>query len=205
MMSNSVNNLEDQQLVENIKKDKKTEDCLQELIGRHTGIYLDIVNKYTQNGNTTNKLDLIDEKDYNIYQAALKYKSDKGTKFPTFLGNETKWICLNKYNKQKKEPQLSIEDIKETEIVNSRFSAKSDNIKKEDLEVFSEAIKFSKNHKDKRVEKIFEMRYITGEKNKVMPWKKISEELNMSIQGCINIHNSAVEKFKIELKDKDYV
>jgi len=204
-MSNSVNNLEDQQLVENIKKDKKTEDCLQELIGRHTGIYLDIVNKYTQNGNTTNKLDLIDEKDYNIYQAALKYKSDKGTKFPTFLGNETKWICLNKYNKQKKEPQLSIEDIKETEIVNSRFSAKSDNIKKEDLEVFSEAIKFSKNHKDKRVEKIFEMRYITGEKNKVMPWKKISEELNMSIQGCINIHNSAVEKFKIELKDKDYV
>ena len=204
-MSNSVNNLEDQQLVENIKKNKKTEDCLQELIGRHTGIYLDIVNKYTQNGNTTNKLDLIDEKDYNIYQAALKYKSDKGTKFPTFLGNETKWICLNKYNKQKKEPQLSIEDIKETEIVNSRFSAKSDNIKKEDLEVFSEAIKFSKNHKDKRVEKILEMLYITGEKNKVMPWKKISEELNMSIQGCINIHNSAVEKFKIELKDKDYV
>tara|TARA_Y100000310_G_scaffold280932_1_gene301026 strand:- start:308 stop:922 length:615 start_codon:yes stop_codon:yes gene_type:complete len=204
-MSNSINNLEDQQLVENIKKNKKTEDCLQELIGRHTGIYLDIVNKYTLNGNTTNRLDLIDEKDYNIYQAALKYKSDKGTKFPTFLGNETKWICLNKYNKQKKEPQLSIEDIKETEIVNSRFSAKSDNIKKEDLEVFSEAIKFSRNHKDKRVEKIFEMRYITGEKNKVMPWKKISEELDMSIQGCINIHNSAVEKFKIELKDKDYV
>lgn len=200
-MSNLINNLEDQQLVENIKKNKKTEDCLQELIGRHTGIYLDIVNKYTQNGNTTNKLDLIDEKDYNIYQAALKYKSDKGTKFPTFLGNETKWICLNKYNKKKKEPQLSIEDIKETEIL----STKSNNLKKEDLEVFSEAIKFSRNHKDKRVEKIFEMRYITGEKNKVMPWKKISEELNMSIQGCINIHNSAVEKFKIELKDKDYV
>ena len=200
-MSNLINNLEDQQLVENIKKNKKTEDCLQELIGRHTGIYLDIVNKYTPNGNTTNKLDLIDEKDYNIYQAALKYKSDKGTKFPTFLGNETKWICLNKYNKKKKEPQLSIEDIKETEIL----STKSNNLKKEDLEVFSEAIKFSRNHKDKRVEKIFEMRYITGEKNKVMPWKKISEELNMSIQGCINIHNSAVEKFKIELKDKDYV
>ena len=49
------------------------------------------------------------------------------------------------------------------------------------------------------------MRYITGERNRVMPWKKISEELNMSIQGCINIHNSAIEKFKIELKDKDYV
>ena len=85
------------------------------------------------------------------------------------------------------------------------FIAKNVKIKSEDLEIFSEAIKFSKNHKDKRVEKIFEMRYITGERNRVMPWKKISEELNMSIQGCINIHNSAIEKFKIELKDKDYV
>ena len=196
-----VNNLEDFQLVENIKKNKKTEDSLHELIGRHTGIYLDIVNKYTQNGNLTNKLDLIDEKDYNIYQAALKYKSDRGTKFPTFLGNETKWICLNKYNKKKKEPQISIDDIREIDIL----STKNEKINKEDFEVFSEAIKFSKEHKDKRVEKIFEMRYITGEKNKVMPWKKISKELEMSIQGCINIHNSAIEKFKIELKDKDYV
>jgi hypothetical protein len=200
-MLKPINNLEDFQLVENIKKNKKTEDSLHELIGRHTGIYLDIVNKYTQNGNLTNKLDLIDEKDYNIYQAALKYKSDRGTKFPTFLGNETKWICLNKYNKKKKEPQISIDDIREIDIL----STKSEKINKEDLEVFSEAIKFSKEHEDKRVEKIFEMRYITGEKNKVMPWKKISEELDMSIQGCINIHNSAVEKFKIELKDKDYV
>ena len=164
-MSKPVNNLEDFQLVENIKENKKTEDSLQELIGRHTGIYLDIVNKYTQNGNLTNKLDLIDEKDYNIYQAALKYKSDRGTKFPTFLGNETKWICLNKYNKKKKEPQISIDDIKEIDILNTR----NEKINKEDLEVFSEAIKFSKIHKDKRVEKIFEMRYITGEKNKVMP------------------------------------
>ena len=100
-MSNIINELQDNELVKNIKNDKKAEDSLQELIGRHTGIYLDIVNKYTKNGNSTNKLDLIDEKDYNIYQAALKYKDDKGTKFPTFLGNETKWICLNKHNKKK--------------------------------------------------------------------------------------------------------
>lgn len=201
MKSKEVNSLEDFQLVENIKKDRLTDDSLKELINRHTGIYLDIVNKYTQSSNATNKLDLIDEKDYNIYQAALKYQDDRGTKFPTFLGNETKWICLNKHNKKKKDPQLSIDDIKESDILTN----KPEKIKKDDLEIFSEAIKFSKTHKDKRVEKIFEMRYITGEQNKVMPWKKISEELNMSIQGCINIHNSAIEKFKIKLKEKKYV
>ena len=191
--------IDDVQLVENIKNEKDVDDCLQELIERHTGIYLDIVNKYTQHTNTSNKLDLIDEKDYNIYQTALKYKSDKGTKFPTFLGNETKWICLNKQNKIKKEKKVSFDDICEIDL------AQEDDGSKEKLEVFKKTIELAKQHQDKRVEKIFEMRYIIGEKNKVMPWKKISKELNMSIQGCINIHNSAIEEFKLELKDNNYV
>ena len=191
--------IDDVQLVENIKNEKDVDDCLQELIERHTGIYLDIVNKYTQHTNTSNKLDLIDEKDYNIYQTALKYKSDKGTKFPTFLGNETKWICLNKQNKIKKEKKVAFDDISEIDL------AQEDDGSKEKLEVFKKTIELAKQHEDKRVEKIFEMRYIIGDKNKVMPWKKISKELNMSIQGCINIHNSAIEEFKLELKDNNYV
>ena len=191
--------IDDIQLVENIKNEKDVDDCLQQLIERHTGIYLDIVNKYTQYTNTSNKLDLIDEKDYNIYQTALRYKSDKGTKFPTFLGNETKWICLNKQNKLKKENKISFEDIAEVDL------AQEDDSDKEKFEVFKKTIELAKQHEDKRVEKIFEMRYIIGEKNKVMPWKKISRELNMSIQGCINIHNSAIEEFKLELKDNNYV
>lgn len=191
--------IDDVELVENIKNEKNVDDCLQELIERHTGIYLDIVNKYTQHTNTSNKLDLIDEKDYNIYQTALKYKSDKGTKFPTFLGNETKWICLNKQNKIKKEKKVAFDDISEIDL------AQEDDGNKEKLEVFKKTIELAKQHQDKRVEKIFEMRYIIGEKNKVMPWKKISKELNMSIQGCINIHNSAIEEFKLELKDNNYV
>jgi len=187
--------IDDVELVENIKNEKDVDYCLQELIERHTGI----VNKYTQHTNTSNKLDLIDEKDYNIYQTALKYKSDKGTKFPTFLGNETKWICLNKQNKIKKEKKVAFDDISEIDL------AQEDDGSKEKLEVFKKTIELAKQHQDKRVEKIFEMRYIIGEKNKVMPWKKISKELNMSIQGCINIHNSAIEEFKLELKDNNYV
>ena len=113
--------IDDVELVENIKNEKDVDDCLQELIERHTGIYLDIVNKYTQHTNTSNKLDLIDEKDYNIYQTALKYKSDKGTKFPTFLGNETKWICLNKQNKIKKEKKVAFDDISEIDLAPGIF------------------------------------------------------------------------------------
>ena len=43
-MSNKIDDIE---LVENIKNEKNVDHCLQKLIDRHTGIYLDIVNKYT--------------------------------------------------------------------------------------------------------------------------------------------------------------
>ena len=44
--------------------------------------------------------------------------------------------------------------------------------------------------------KIFYLRYEKGNKNSVMPWRLISGELNMSIQGCINLHNQALNQFK---------
>ena len=33
-----------------------------------------------------------------------------------------------------------------------------------------------------------------------MPWKNISEDLEMSIQGCINLHNSALAQFKSKIR-----
>ena len=53
---------------------------------------------------------------------------------------------------------------------------------------------------DKRVEKIFNMRYRSqAGKRKLTPWRKIAKELDLSIQGCINIHNSAFKKLKKNL------
>jgi DNA-directed RNA polymerase specialized sigma subunit len=67
-------------------------------------------------------------------------------------------------------------------------------------DIFNKVLKIIDNHPDKRVEKIFNMRYIEGIKNKVMPWKNIGDSLNLSIQGCINIHNSAIKEIQNELK-----
>jgi hypothetical protein len=46
------------------------------------------------------------------------------------------------------------------------------------------------------------MRYIIGQRNKVMPWKDIGSEMNLSIQGCINIHNSVVNYIQDELSEE---
>jgi len=45
------------------------------------------------------------------------------------------------------------------------------------------------------------MRYGSGN-NKLTPWRSIAEELCMSIQGCINVHNRFINKVK---KEGNYV
>ena len=57
------------------------------------------------------------------------------------------------------------------------------------------------HHPDERVQRIFQLRYIDPQYNKLTPWKNVSKELGMSIQGCINIHNSAIKVIRKELKN----
>ena len=52
---------------------------------------------------------------------------------------------------------------------------------------------------DPRILRIFKMRYMDPGTNKVTPWKQIGDSLELSIQGCINIHNKAITKIKKEL------
>lgn len=188
----------DQELIDNIQSNKRVEDSLRELIDRHSGIYLDMVNSYASPNNPfIDYNELIEDKEYRIYSAAIKFNKDKGAKFSTYLGNETKWMCLNLYNRNKRRPVWHseyIENMSETEEMESDTFSEC---VRQDL--LDKVFKVIKDHPDKRVEKIFEMRYITGSKNKVMPWKQIGDQMNLSIQGCINIHNSAVEDLQQEL------
>jgi|TARA_Y100000593_G_scaffold90079_1_gene175623 DNA-directed RNA polymerase sigma subunit (sigma70/sigma32) len=146
----------------------------------------------------TNKDELIHDKEYNIYQAALKYDPTRGAKFSTYLGNETKWMCLNIYNKNKRHPEIATEEI--LLDLNQDFSKNEHevSIKKE---LFSKIMELIKDYPDERIARIFNMRYIEGSKNKVMPWKQVSQHIDMSIQGCINIHDSTINKLKIKLKE----
>ena len=187
----------DLDLVKNIKKKVNVNESLQKLIDRHSGIYLDIVNSFLKNCNNSSvKDDIINDKDFAIYNTALKFDETRGTKFSTFLGNEAKWMCLNANNKNKKFIELNdqscdFDKIKdETEVDNKHFE---DLILKD----FQEEIK---NHPDPRIKKIFEMRY-SGNK-KLVPWRKISKKMNLSIQGCINIHNSALKSISKNIRSK---
>lgn len=182
-------------LVENLQKQENVEDSLKELVDRHSGIYLDMINSYASPNNPyIDYNELIKDKEYKIYNTAIKFDKTKGAKFSTYLGNETKWMCLNIYNRNKRRPVWHSEYI---ENMSKNNELECDTIAesiKQDL--FNKILNIIEDHPDKRVEKIFKMRYVEGNKNKVMSWKKIGDKMDLSIQGCINIHNSAVESFK---------
>ena len=194
----------DLELIILMKDGEKSSEHLNELIERHSGIYLNIVNTYASKDSPfIDKSELIKDKNFNIYQAAVKYDPERGTKFSTYLGNETKWLCLNTYNKNRRHPVITTETL---DLLHPDLGLYAESIKeniKKDL--FTKVMQLAKGNPDKRVEKIFKMRYIIGKKNKVMPWKNIGKKMDLSIQGCINIHNSAIKKIKQTLDEENNV
>jgi RNA polymerase sigma factor (sigma-70 family) len=193
--------ISDLELVENLQNHVDIEESLKALVNRHSGIYLDMVNSYASPNNPfIDYNELVNDKEYRIYHSAIKFDKTKGAKFSTYLGNETKWMCLNTYNRNKRRPVWHsdyIENMSKNEDL--ECDTISESIKQD---LFNKVLNVIEAHPDKRVEKIFKMRYIIGTKNKVMSWKQIGDEMNLSIQGCINIHNSAVETFKENLKQE---
>lgn len=196
----NIYEMSDCELIGNLKNENKSGECLMELVSRHSGIYMTMVNNYTPSVNSTHvsfKNELISDKNYYIYEAALQYDESKETKFSTYLGNKARWMCLNLYNKNKhrssKEVEINKPEMKEIPENND------DNEKSISKDFLEKVFAFIEKEQDPRILKIFKMRYIDPSNNKVTPWKFIGESLNLSIQGCINIHNKAISKIKKEL------
>jgi len=188
----------DLSLINKIKNDNDG-GCLEELINRHSGIYVYIVDKYTKNKNSCLNRDFIlDDKDYVIYQSALSYKPEKNSKFSTFLANQTKWKCLNAINNVRNKPTTSIDRV---------YGKISDEDNSHEIlckmEAFDCFNKMLEEENDPRVKKIIDIRYNTTN-TKLVPWRIVSKEMDLSIQGCINIHNRFIKKVKQQF-DNNYV
>jgi DNA-directed RNA polymerase specialized sigma subunit len=194
-----IKGLSDKELIRAVKFGKKSDDHLRELVDRHSGIYISMVNNYSparSSGIPTAKDDLLSDKNYYIYQAALKYDEEKRTKFSTYLGNETRWLCLNLYNKNKNSKEISSENPDQN-YADQDYQEES--MKQELLDKIMSIIQ---TDPDRRIAQIFTLRYVDGDKNKVMPWNKVCSYLDLSIQGCINIHNKTITKIKKQLKEE---
>jgi RNA polymerase sigma factor (sigma-70 family) len=183
----------DLSLIENIKENNDSES-LRELIDRHSGIYIDMVNKTVSDScSFMNKKEILLDKDYYIYSAALNFQPSKNTKFSTYLANDTRWRCLNMFNKNKKMIQEPLDDT-----IKEKSSSEDFLSDLQQQELINKILDLASKNPDKRIKKILDMRYCFGY-TKTHSWKEISKVLNMSIQGCIDIHNKFIQKIKKEI------
>jgi len=184
-------------LIEKVKKNSDL-NSLNLLIERHSGIYLEMVNSVIPNNcDFLDKNDIIEDKEISIYKAIMNYDENKNTKFSTYLGNETRWKCLNLFNRGTKYKYIDINNFKE----DSNFSEEKTIIDISSKEMLDKIFYLADTHKDFRVKEIINLRYKIGEGNKTMPWKNISKQINVSIQGCINIHDRFIEEIKKEIEN----
>ena len=159
-------------------------DSLKKLISDHSGICFNLVlkyKKYIQSKNCDFQ-DLIDQKDYFIYKAALQYNSDKNIKFSTWLGNFVKYQCLN-CRRSKVDNYTVSDESSKVEIDKKAQNEFFDSQKKtERLTAVKEALG---ELKDSRIRDIYILRYFN---NKKMTFKKISTAMGISEPTIKKLH-----------------
>tara|TARA_R110000782_G_scaffold114194_1_gene204304 strand:- start:210 stop:812 length:603 start_codon:yes stop_codon:yes gene_type:complete len=193
-----IKSLTDSDLTLLIKEDND-ENALNELISRHSGIYVDMLYKFGSSClSQTQVFDIMGEKDYVIYKAALEYDETRA-KFSTHLANKTKYMCLTQKTKNKNNKvTANFDEVQFCQKDKAYTPDKSCRLN----DCFSRIINLIEKHKDKRLKIIFHERYFCGSKGKLKPWKDIARMMNLSAQGCINIHDRAIKELSQKIDNE---
>jgi RNA polymerase sigma factor (sigma-70 family) len=190
--------MNESQLIKKIKKDNCS-DSLRELENMHGGLCVKIIKKYLNQLNDKNFSieDMLRDKVYVVYQSALSFDPKRNIKYSTWLGNQIRYFCLNTLNKNKNNLCLDNEKIKYL-VEKKQIEESNTQMDQSKLDYIFDIIH---NMKDKRIEKIFKMRYFDSKKLKA--WNEIGKKLHISTQTAINIHNKALEFLNKKITSKN--
>ncbi len=149
--------LSDINLIEKVKGDSCSDSFI-ELSKRHSDLFYKICHNYllTLNSFGVATTDIFEEKDFVFLNAIKKFDPNKKVLFSTWLGNYTRYFCLNRINKAKKMPELG--DEEEIESVFNQTSISQFETPKNSLN--SDIVYSLLNGcDDVRVKNIFKLRY----------------------------------------------
>jgi len=189
-----------------IRKIKKTgcNESYELLRERHEKLFYKICQNYIPIASSKGikRNDVLENKDFVIFKAILSYKYNKNCKFSTWLGNCTKYYCLslinsnNKFISSEEDVLKLITDNQAKEI----FSEEDRN--RNDKEYIFNILK---GLKDKRIYKVFELRYFENFSEKKKPtWSFIAKKIKTSTQTAINLHQRGKEILKKKLESTHY-
>lgn len=189
--------LSDGHLIERIKN-TSCEKSLLELSKRHSGLFFKILKKYSKSF-FANQIDLSEaasEKNLIIWNSVKSFSGEKNVKFSTWLANQTKYYCLNTLNKKSKDRLVATGDD-----LLDYLNEEEEGTCSESLFEFIENI--LSQLKDKRIKKIFLMRY--SRYNKKPSWCSVANDLNISTQTAINLHNRGIKILRKKLSSEKFL
>ena len=197
MEKNYWDNVSDNYLVERIRI-ANCEDSLEELIKRHSALCFKIIKRYASTF-YANNIDITEastEKNLIIWNSAKSFSIDKNVKFSTWLANQVKYSCLNAINKKAKDRLVTTEDEILDILKNSVAEDPNDNLFEFTDNILSQV-------KDRRIKKIFSMRYSFHHKKPA--WCTIAKRMSISTQTAINLHNRGIQILRKKIKSEKFL
>jgi len=204
-MNTQLSELEEDLSLINLAKDGDN-NSIQKLIDKHSGICVDVYKKYINLPNVSGFVsdDIISSKDYIIYNSAKTYDPSRGSKFSTWLANQTKYYCLNSINKYGKliptDDSILFNSIESSNLTSSD-SEKVNDTKSAIIEIIKETLGSLSN---KKIKKCIEIKYFSNDENR-KTYTDVASEMNVTVQTVINWHNKFIKMVKQKCKNKKII
>lgn len=194
-----VNSEEDLILIKNIKNNIDADESIKKLVIKHSGIFYDKISDFMNHpyfGNTSGvtKEDILSEKAFIIYKAAISFDENKNIKFSTWVGNSTFYYLHHLYNDNKNETLVEempeINSFEEENVEERLFDSQ------EKLDKIKDYIN---SLEDLRIKEIFNLRYFSRTNGHLMQWEKIGSKIGLSHEGVRLLHNKTIKELKTKL------
>lgn len=179
----------DFELIEKIKNEG-CEQSLLKLCLKHGGVCLRVIQKYSIaiKNKGIDIQDVYNDKNYIIYKAALSFKPKKNMKVSSWIGAYTRYYCLTMITKS--ENLIPLEESWSSKQITPPNNHTVDFI----FNILSSL-------KDRRIYKIFELRYFSEAKK--LSWSKIGKTMELSNQTVINLHKRGLNLLKRKISSKE--
>jgi len=178
---NKLVELPDTKLVELVKV-KNCSDAFSEIERRHQKLYFSICYSFSKS-EMIKYNDIIKDSKYVINRAIQSFNPEKKTKLSSWIGNYSRYHCLNVIKRSKPEQYEKTFENGAIDIINNNNN-RHFNISNT-LEETDHVFYVLDSLEDSRISKIFRLRYLGD--NEERKWKNIAKNLGISYHDAISL------------------
>ncbi len=189
--------LPDEILIKNVK-DKLCSESLVALCNKYNKIYFDVCAKYAKKVPQLDYNELIKDDLFVLNRAIQTYKNDRKAKFTTWFSHMSRYHCLNSIKSAIFNTKAKISDFNE-EIWNSILNSEKNSYRDDNSFIHEFISKTLSKLRDKRILKIYEMRYLKDTKE----WKDIAKEFELTTTHVKFLHDIGRNFLKEEMEKEN--